>query len=403
MADALPFGYTHRNKRSHAQMDLEDSASPHWSPFGHHLSASPSPSAEASHAPHPNVHHLPHVHHRMPPQRYHGDGLDYRRPVSSSNVIDLTDEDAVPTQAQPRDQHRPPRPPRFGRDIMQEVIDLDAEEPQRLAPRSPEIQFVSSRSIDRPNLDRVEDQGQDEVEFVRENPLPWAQRRLDGPNQLADFMQALQGLPRLRAEWERGQERERHGRRAERQRQATIDRFLQVAGNARNRGAAPRVPPRARGHIHVGFMAPQMNYGEVAFNLGYTHDDGDEAPAPPAPTYEAPVQAPQGFTRSPQEEDALVCPNCEEELCVGDTEEKRQVWIVKACGHVCHPLMSTLASKMANTKQVYCGECTANRFKTKSSAKGKEKQPICKKFKECVVEECGKKVSNSKTMVQIFL
>jgi hypothetical protein len=54
--------------------------------------------------------------------------------------------------------------------------------------------------------------------------------------------------------------------------------------------------------------------------------------------------------------------------------------------------------------QVYCGECTVNRY-IKKSSKGKEKQaaPRTKPFKECVVEGCQKKVSNKSQMFQVFL
>ncbi|KAF2646180.1 hypothetical protein P280DRAFT_464420 [Massarina eburnea CBS 473.64] len=329
MADALPFGYTHRNKRSRARMEDHDM-----------------------------------------PQRYHGDGLDYRRPVTS-NVIDLTQETNENPRAPPM---RAPRPPRFGRDIMRDVIDLVDEDTQRPAPHSPEIQFVSSRPIER--------REEDEVEFVSENPLPEARRIERGRNMLSvDMVQHILELPHLRAHFE-NHDRRHQAERTERQRQATMNRFVHRAQVAANRGA-PRIPRRAGGHIQVGaFVAPTMHYGHAAFNLGYR--DVEEEP-PAAPTYNAPQQAPAGFTRSPQEEDTLICPNCEEELCKGETEQKRQVWIVKSCGHV------------------YCGECTANRAVSKSSTKGKEKQPTSRKFKICVVEDCDKKVASPKTMVQIFL
>ena len=55
---------------------------------------------------------------------------------------------------------------------------------------------------------------------------------------------------------------------------------------------------------------------------------------PRTPTYKAPSPAKSGFTRDLEEEDVLVCPNCDNELGVGDDDLKRQVWIVKACGHV---------------------------------------------------------------------
>ena len=78
------------------------------------------------------------------------------------------------------------------------------------------------------------------------------------------------------------------------------------------------------------FVAPNLNFGMVGFDLGY----GGDRPEPPPPTYEAPPPAPEGFTRSPEEDDVLVCPNCDSELCKGDDDVKKQVWIAKQCVHV---------------------------------------------------------------------
>lgn len=57
-------------------------------------------------------------------------------------------------------------------------------------------------------------------------------------------------------------------------------------------------------------------------------------PRPPLPTYSSPPPVRPGFTRSPQDDDILVCPNCDEELGSNDDELKRQVWVIKSCGHV---------------------------------------------------------------------
>ena len=162
------------------------------------------------------------------------------------------------------------------------------------------------------------------MEFVSENPLPEALRRhpnnlnLHAMHALLSDMSRTVPVPRLQEQV----------RRAERQREATINRVM-----ARIARREPTLPPRARrGHIHVGFMPPNFDYGAAAFDLGFA-DPEDEQPAPP-PTYEAPSKAPDGFTRSPQEDDVLVCPNCGDELRCGDSEVKKQVWIVKHCGHV---------------------------------------------------------------------
>jgi hypothetical protein len=87
------------------------------------------------------------------------------------------------------------------------------------------------------------------------------------------------------------------------------------------------------------------------------------------------------------EHDVLLCPKCEDQLCEGETDLKKQIWVVKACGHV------------------YCGECTANRA-TKAPSKGKRKQPVAQVnegFRGCVVEGCNAKTTGKTGMFQLFI
>lgn len=213
---------------------------------------------------------------------------------------------------------------------------MEQEDARRAAAPSgsPEIEFISSRPIDPPRRQDPptfsrNNSDEDEVEFVGENTLPESQRRRPAN---FDFMLGLLDDPEL---GEVNHLRARIERRAnaERQRQATVDRVMQ-----RIRRAGPIPPPRnRRGHIHqgfLGFLPPDLNFNVVGFNLGFNHENENDGPAPSPPTYDAPEKAPQGFTRSPEEKDVLVCPNCEDELCVGESELKKQVWIVKNCGHV---------------------------------------------------------------------
>lgn len=337
-------------------MDLDGSASPTWSHIDR-LSVPREPSAPRSFFHLPRTSNMP----AEPPRRFQGDGFDYRRPVvSHDNVIDLTDEDAGPsaTPSQSQSQQsssRSTRPPRFGR----EIIEVEEEGASGAAgvPASPEIQFVSSRRIEaaqQPPLYEVDSDDADEVEFVRANPLPEADRRRDIDQQIAFLLDDPAYRPRVGHLRERVQQH-MAGRRARDQiasverlaAQARARRTARPLGAARPHGVrvhqgepralSVRVEAAQRNgpgrHIHVGFIPPALNFGAVGFHLGFG-DEPPEAPPPPPPTYNAPTPAPKGFTRSPQEEDVLLCPNCEDELCTGDSDEKRQVWLVKACGHV---------------------------------------------------------------------
>lgn len=322
-------------------MELDGSASPTWNPF-EPFSVSREPSA-----PRPTFHlPLPSEMPAAPPRRFPGDGYDYRMPVvSSDNVIDLTDEDAGPSSAsrEPPQPPRPrgrPRPPRFGR----EIIDIEDEESEVAEPPdSPEIQFLSSQPAQQRNRTpfNVEDEDDDEVQFVSENPLPPlppSQGRMaifEDPayraraSRLRDIRERL--LERREAEQRRSGRDDAQFRRMER-----LFALSRARTTPRPLTSRPRPVLQVGGRevgIHIGFVAPDLNFGAVGFNLGF--EDEPEAVPPPAPTYNAPAAAPEGFTRSPQEKDVLVCPNCDDELCIGGSDQKRQVWLVKACGHVC--------------------------------------------------------------------
>jgi hypothetical protein len=88
-----------------------------------------------------------------------------------------------------------------------------------------------------------------------------------------------------------------------------------------------------------------MDFGQAAFDLGLGIMGGGEATPErerePSPLPVLPP-APEGFTRNPAEEDVLVCPACDAELSVGEEEVKRQVWLVKKCGHVSFSAVSEI-------------------------------------------------------------
>ncbi|KAF2658889.1 hypothetical protein K491DRAFT_776001 [Lophiostoma macrostomum CBS 122681] len=384
MDSDFDFGFSHRHKRSHAQMENEGSSSPTWHSF-RGLSASREPSNGGPSHQHLSGLHLPRFD-NMPSglhtrRRFPGDGFDFRRPVSLSRsdsqlVIDLTLEDAAPALPTAPDNRqpapaRPQRPPRFSRDIIAVSDDEDEEErdseqePARIPSDSPEIEFIRARRIEPQHQGPAPQHGnnpdEDDVQIVGENVLPGEPHDIGAILANQEYLQrqirAVQAM-----------------RRAQQAHVGMRLRHHQIMHPA----APPRGRPRA--HVHVGFIAPNLDFDMVGFDVGRR-----PASPPRAPTYNAPDPAPEGFTRTPGDE-AFVCPNCEEELCIGDSDVKRQVWIAKQCGHM------------------YCGRCATNRF-TKRSSKGKERVTPAdhKPFKECVVEGCHKRISNPSAMIQVFL
>ncbi|KAF2205699.1 hypothetical protein GQ43DRAFT_459766 [Delitschia confertaspora ATCC 74209] len=388
-SDIGDFAYTqHGHKRTHGEMESEGTAPPSWGAIGHRPSSSESGSSSNPH-PHISGLHLPPLRHTSTrPHRYPGDGMDYRRPITSTRtsgthtpVIDLTDDEpgpAISNAARPPpgpSTSRAQRGPRYSR----EIIDLENPEPvytsahaSTRGPPSPEVEFISARRLDpsqRQNVGLFGDiRGNDdeEVEIVGVHRI---QQRL------------IQNLGEFEEMIHRDVARFNEQHAVEQQRRRII------ANNG------PIIPQRGGGqqrrrhhtHIHVGFrnfrVPGELDFEMVAFDLGV----GREQPPPP-PTYDAPSPAPEGFTRSPAEADVLVCPNCDDELCVGETDLKKQIWIIKQCGHV------------------YCGDCAANRSKSRSK-KGKEKVCNVKStpFTHCMVDGCDKKASIRNAMIQVFL
>ncbi|KAK3700770.1 hypothetical protein LTR37_015742 [Vermiconidia calcicola] len=133
----------------------------------------------------------------------------------------------------------------------------------------------------------------------------------------------------------------------------------------------------------VGGMPGMMDYGMTGFDMGLGGN------RPPTPKYSPPLEPAHGFTRSPEQDEVVVCPNCGDELAMGDNDKKQEVWVVKGCGHA------------------YCGECAQQAGKSSGKKGSKGKAPamdpsLPAPFKKCVVEGCGKPAGKS-SIIHVFL
>jgi hypothetical protein len=87
-------------------------------------------------------------------------------------------------------------------------------------------------------------------------------------------------------------------------------------------------------------LVVNLDFGVAGFDMGF-----GEPARPATPKYEPPPPAEKGFTRSPEEDEEVVCPNCGDELAVSKDDLKSQVWVVKACGHVSLSCITSLTSR----------------------------------------------------------
>jgi hypothetical protein len=258
------------------------------------------------------------------------------------------------------------RAPRFGNGHA--IIDLSrvGTPDAPVSRRSPEVEFISSRALPRPLRMQPPPPSDDDIVILRENirnPPPRPQSQLQRPN--------FHTSERLWA-----------------------------------------VPPHLQSFINsiIPFVSPALDYGPPAFDLGLVdfEDDSDyssvsasaSSPSEPIPQLLTP---PKGYTRSTadesQDQESLFCPNCARELCEGKNELQKQIWMIKGCGHVSLPHASQDIT--ANSTQVYCGECTLHRFKSKRK-KAAVVPSMCKPFSNCVAPNCNKSTGH-KQMLQMYL
>ncbi|CAF9904270.1 MAG: hypothetical protein HETSPECPRED_003491 [Heterodermia speciosa] len=315
--------------------------------------------------------------------RFVGDGFDYRRPVTTHanpNVIDLTEDPATPRlPAPPARGHTSTSISRRSGRPENPVIDLDEEyenderevQIERVRDASPEFEVLYSRprSAARPRSQSAGSAARRDGSHSRRAVRPTPQLSIQ--RSMADLQRGLQEAtnridlyqsmlrPPARAP---GHHHHHHEGRPHHQ-------------------ARHRVPNDADmlyfQEVGLDFHLPdQLDFESQGFRMG------DARPQPPPPTYEPPPKARPGYTRSPKEDDVLICPNCNSELGVGRDDVKRQVWVVKKCGHV------------------YCGTCAKNRTQTRGKGpRTASSQP----FKTCQVDACESKTSHGTAMIQIYL
>ena len=133
-------------------------------------------------------------------------------------------------------------------------------------------------------------------------------------------------------------------------------------------------------HIHQPSPAPFRPPGRLDFSLTAHHIYGENCPLRDHPvfkddTYSAPPPPRSGFTRSPTENMALICPQCNDELGKSTEDPKKEVWMGK-CGHT------------------YCGECAGSHRRNRSKGA---------KAGRCAVEGCTRIISGDKGMIKVIL
>ena len=302
--------------------------------------------------------------------RFHGDGLDYRRPVRSSNdseVVDLTRESESPPQSRSVDLTLPTPPQsrtslRFPQDILHipqtnahDVIDVDAEPTRNLADASsssPDVQFVGATTRPRPL-----------------EPRPYN-----------DIWSHLSRVSRRSEAAERRPTRNWYNR----SRWADEEEF----------------PPMSIGD----FLPVGLDYGLTSFPINPLLDaqqsqvESDRSSSREE-SYKSPDPAPKGFTRTLSDYDVAICPNCHEELGVGEGS-KGQIYVSRKCGHVriTHLKLQLNIGKLT-IFQVYCGECAENRSKSRAKKSTSQTKP----FSKCQIAGCEISLSSPTALFHLFL
>lgn len=300
-------------------------------------------------------------------RRYPGDGLDCRIPVMSvptQEYIDLTDDPSSPrgTRMFPLPPYVPSSttvrhsgPSRRVPDVIS-IDDIDdpvGMEANNARSGSPDIEVLYARSLPASARQRqppIDPEVQPRVPRLGRPPVDLELEDLEDTSNeiLADWRSRFQQTSHAPMPHAQGNLRRE------------LARFHDFY-----RGNRQQLP---HGHLlHDGsdlgddvmFMAagPQidlpgsLDFARQGFAMGpIVQAEPPPPPPPPPPTYSAPSAPRLGYSRSPKEDDVLICPNCEDELGVGKDDIKRQVWVAKKCGHVGFT-ENPLTRRVANRRQ----------------------------------------------------
>ena len=295
----------------------------------------------------------------LPTFRFPGDGLDHRRPTMSQpapNVIDLTTEPDSPTQpisltnASTSTSTRANRGPRYSREDIIDLIDDDNDNlfgdydsgifpdtdetlPNTDNNTSPDVEILGSRPLRQPDPPppAPPPQGIAAYTALLRNHSNRASHHPEGVH-----LPSIPGASLIRSLWNyvpggpagdavanvlnsEDMYRSLSGSRPH----LPHTRFHRAM--AWQRGPQEHITPPGWARHRVPH---DLDFESQGFQLGH------ESPPRRVPAFKPPPPARLGFTRSPREDDEIVCPNCERELGVGEGELERQVWVVKNCGHV---------------------------------------------------------------------
>jgi len=295
---------------------------------------------------------------------------------ASQTIIDLTDEpeDMPVPSRNSEDRSRSQRPPQLGRSdavSLGDFIDLTDDNGE------PDIIIMGGRQLPLPHPSVA-------------RPVP-PTRRDESPSLFMPMPPGPQPLNRVFPA-------HRHGL------------GLVVTGRMERHGGA-RIPAEAQFH-----MAARV--GEIMDHLQAMRDEQvmpglmnyqHHAFVDRKPQHVAPPPARDGFTRSPEESQTIICPSCEEELIHRKDEEplvkkggkaptrkereEHPFWVLKECGHV------------------YCNNCYQRRVQSgkhgavafREITKSSTSKSKTTKFLACAIDDCETDVKSKDKWVGIFL